>query len=252
MNLHDLPAEVLPTKAQLQALEANVFADRQQAKWEEGQLDGLPKAIRAEIVKELRTRQLENLADGNRWMLGFLTKYRAFDLPFNASDDDIDAAAARKAKRFAQLLSDISTTCPAEPLTAQGREWCHHHGIRPTELRKAVLGRTPEQMVALLRQACRTMGAEPPKAEHLEGLVARLTDRQWWIRTLRTTATRNLEELARELRQVSSRRGLYTSAMPASNASLGASGRTRHSWKLSRPSTKTGKSSPWPNFRRLA
>ncbi|AYH42717.1 replication endonuclease [Azoarcus sp. DN11] len=211
MNLHDIPAEALPTRAQLNALEAQACRERQQDAWEKEQLDGLPRGIRKEVLRELRARQAEDMADGNRWLLGFLGRYRAHDIPFNASEDDIGAAAERKAKRCATLLAELSAIRAPELLTTAGREWCERNGLSPAELRQALAEGSQDAMRMQVEKVCRHLGAQPPKADHLAGLIARLTDHQWWIRQLRTTASRNLEELARELGLVSARRGLYVS-----------------------------------------
>lgn len=211
MNLHDLPAESMPTRAELRALEAQALRDARQARWENEQLKGLDKRTRAAIVKQLRARQATDLADGNRWLLALVKKFKTFDLPFNPSEDEIDAAAASKSEHFARFLSELSVTCPAELLTREGQSWSQGLGIAPNALRQAIREGTQEAKAAIIQQACRHNGIEPPKAKHLEGLIARLTERKWWLRAIRTEVTRNAENLAREIGLVSNRRGLYVS-----------------------------------------
>lgn len=168
--------------AQIRALEAQAFRDRQQREWEAEIVSALPLRWRTTLLRRHAGEKADGLADANRRLLAITTRIRAIfegcKLEPGATYDDI----CHRAEQFAQRCERLVL------------RWKQSDAIRRE-----------------IESLCRTCGIEPPDCREDAQVIARAVSAGWWRRALLTIHGRTLEACAIELGYVHKRAGLYIS-----------------------------------------
>ena len=154
-----------------------------QAQWQDGRLDMLPDAWRADFSRRFERKKggtFPQLWAANGWLREITEPWQAIRLPLNVSDSDICAMAEK---------------CAAECM-----------GLAAIGGDVAALRQRQAAMV-------RRWSIDPPEGEEVteRGAVARMTDPLWWRRGLRRVHARMVEEEAIKLGYVHRRAAIYCS-----------------------------------------
>ena len=158
-------------------------ADETDQVWRAKILRQLPKRFAKFVAEEYVENYLfDGRQKANLKLLEHFEHCAQGDIPLDASDDDLEAMAkrtARELRQIAWLYEDI------------------------------------EQAVIRLWKRAQQIGVRPPSPDDhnitIKGTLARLTDEYWWLRALRRTHAKNLEEEARNIGLVHLRAGIYVS-----------------------------------------
>lgn len=161
-----------------------------QSAWLARNLDAVPGPWRERVRKIHATRQAQNFAAGNRWLLDVVGRLDKLRVPIDLSDSEIIDLANKCAREVMDLAGVGLMTL--EGYRERAGRYCERYGIAPPETERVT------------RTGKKTGIADGPA-------VRRMTDSQWWRRKLRQAQARALEGEAIELGYVHRRAEIYAS-----------------------------------------